>query len=90
MRDDSHLPGWPRALRLELAAAYVSLSPASFLAAVKRKDVPQPIALSAGRKAWLIEDLDAWLDAKAGRARNDGSPQAWMDAINGTGGPSVP
>lgn len=89
-RDSSSLPGWPRALHVDLAAAYVSLSPASFLASVKKNDAPQPISVSAGRKAWLIEDLDGWLDAKAGRERNEGTPQAWMDAVNGTGRSAVP
>ena len=66
MPDGARLPGWPRALREPLAAAYVGLSASTFRAAVA-PSVPS-VRLTTGRVAWLREDLDAWLDARAGRA----------------------
>ena len=65
MASDRPLPGWPRALAAPLAAAYVGLSET----ALRTLDgFPEPVRLSPGRVAWLREDLDAWLDARAGRA----------------------
>ncbi|HWX50528.1 MAG TPA: hypothetical protein VNZ61_20980 [Roseomonas sp.] len=66
MRDDDKLPGWPRGLTEPLAAAYVGLSVTTFRAAVQAARV-EPVWLTRGRKVWLREDLDRWLDAKAGR-----------------------
>lgn len=54
------LPGWPRALREDLAAAYCGLSPSAFQRAVAPK-VPA-IRPSPGCVAWLRDDLDAYLD----------------------------
>lgn len=56
------LPFTPRALRAEHAALYVGLSPTTFHQVVAPA-VP-PIRLTAGRVAWLREDLDRWLDAR--------------------------
>ena len=67
-RDDknwSHLPTWPRAMNVDLAAAYVALSVTSFRTYVV-PSVPS-IPLTPGRVGWLREDLDAWLDKQAGR-----------------------
>ena len=66
---DPRLPGWPRALREDLAAAYVGLSASTFRAAVAPA-VPA-VRLSPGRVAWLRDDLDRWLDS-----RRDGPRQA--------------
>ena len=65
-KDWSHLPGWPRAMNVELASAYVALSVTAFRAHVV-PSVPS-IPLTPGRVAWLREDLDAWLDKQAGRS----------------------
>ncbi|CAN7258903.1 hypothetical protein LJR130_001056 [Variovorax sp. LjRoot130] len=46
------------------AAAYLSLSVSLLDALVARGEAPKPRKLSAGRTAWLVDDLDAW-----GRAR---------------------
>lgn len=64
-RDGSKLPDWPRALKEVWAAAYVGLSASTFRQYVAPQ-VP-PIRVMAGRVAWLREDLDAWLDQRAGR-----------------------
>ncbi|NKE43421.1 hypothetical protein HB662_01430 [Roseomonas frigidaquae] len=68
MPDGTALPGWPRALREEWAAAYVGLSPSTFRQAV----VPavQAVRLTAGRVAWLREDLDAWLEGRRAPREN--------------------
>lgn len=65
MGDGGALPGWPRLLRAEKAAAYLDVSKGHFLAAI----APQlhEVRLSPHVVGWLREDLDAWLDARAGR-----------------------
>ncbi len=62
------LPFTPRALRAELAALYVGVSESWWLAAVKAGEAPAAIYLTPRLPVWLREDLDAWLDARAGRA----------------------
>jgi predicted DNA-binding transcriptional regulator AlpA len=59
------LPGWPRGLSVVLAAAYVGLSPSTIR---KLVDFPKPHALTTGRVVWLRDELDKWLDTKAGLA----------------------
>jgi predicted DNA-binding transcriptional regulator AlpA len=75
MQDASRLPDWPRALRLPLAAAYVGLSPATFQRAVATAVVA--IYLTPGTVVWLREDLDRWLDARAGRAPASPQDNPW-------------
>lgn len=72
MPDGSALPGWPRALKEAWAAAYVSLAPSTFRALVAPQ-IP-PIWVTDGRVAWLREDLDRWLDSRAGRMTVDPAP----------------
>lgn len=60
------LPFTPRAMRADLAALYVGLSPSTFRQVVA--PVVPAIRLTAGRVAWLREDLDAWLDRRKSRA----------------------
>lgn len=71
------LPGWPRALSEPLAASYVGLSASTFRAHVA-PDVP-PISLTGRRIAWLREDLDAWLDRRAGRGAASPGKNPWDD-----------
>jgi prophage regulatory protein len=42
------------------AAAFLALSESTLDALVARGDVPKPRKLSAGRTAWLVEDLEMW------------------------------
>lgn len=42
------------------AAAYLSISESMLDNLVARGEVPKPRKLSAGRSAWLVEDLTAW------------------------------
>lgn len=46
------------------AAAFLALSESTLDALVARGDAPKPRKLSAGRTAWLVDDLEIW-----GRAR---------------------
>jgi predicted DNA-binding transcriptional regulator AlpA len=76
--DGGALPGWPRALRADLAAAYVGLGETTFREVVAT-EVP-PVRLTEKRVAWLREDLDRWLDRRAGRgATPGGEPNPWDD-----------
>lgn len=59
------LPDWPRALRAPLAAAYVGVSVPAF-----REHIAPTLSVispTPGTRAWLREDLDAFLDGKVGR-----------------------
>jgi hypothetical protein len=65
MAKPRELPGWPPAMCEEWAAAYVGqLSVSAFRTEVKAGRIAAAVQLTAGRKAWLREDLDAYLDAK--------------------------
>jgi predicted DNA-binding transcriptional regulator AlpA len=81
------LPGWPRGLSTALAASYVGLSTTSWLRLVDDGEAPAPVWITEGRKVWLIEDLDRWLDSKAGREQAIASKSApalsseWMAAL---------
>jgi predicted DNA-binding transcriptional regulator AlpA len=65
-------------MHLELAASYVGLSVGSIANERKAGRFPEPVSLTRGRIVWLREDLDAWLDRKAGKA----APE---DAVAGDG-----
>ncbi len=71
----AHLPFWPRGLSEDLAAAYVGVSASTFRAYVI-PDV-QEVWVTPGRKVWLREDLDRWLD---GRKRPIDAPAGASDA----------
>ncbi len=75
--DRRTLPGWPRGLREELAAAYVGLSATLMRTERAAGRFPAPVPLTAGRQVWVRDDLDAWLDQKAGRAVL-GTAADWM------------
>ncbi len=42
------------------AAAFLALSVNTFDSLVARGDAPKPRKISAGRTAWLVEDLEEW------------------------------
>lgn len=42
------------------AAAFLALGESTFENLVARGDAPKPRKLSAGRTAWLVEDLENW------------------------------
>jgi predicted DNA-binding transcriptional regulator AlpA len=84
---DGVLPFTPRALREEWAALYCGMSPTLFRERVA-PEVP-PVRISPGRVAWLREDLDAWLDRRAGRAPASRGLGEVADAIRMEGGPQA-
>ena len=61
-RDTKPLPGWPRGLGEELAAAYIGLSVSSVRRLRAAGGFPRPVMLTPGRLVWLR-------DARAGTAR---------------------
>jgi predicted DNA-binding transcriptional regulator AlpA len=72
------LPGWPRGLREDFAASYVGLSVSTIRTLRGRGEFPSPVPLTKGRMVYLREDLDGWLDRRAGRgAKVD---EDWPDA----------
>ena len=58
---DRPLPGWPRAMRAPIAAAYCGISESTMRAL---PGFPPPVHLSGRIPVWYREDLDAWLDAR--------------------------
>lgn len=48
------------------AAAFLAISVSTLEALVARGEAPKPRKLSAGRTAWLVDELEAW-----GRGRPD-------------------
>ncbi len=61
----SDLPGWPRGMRQDWAAAYVGLSSTTFRIIARDDGIPV-VRITQKRIIYLREDLDAWLDRKAG------------------------
>ena len=66
-RRDIALPGWPRGLSEPLAAAYVGLSESQWRIEVNDGRAPQPQRITPGRKIWLKDDLDTYLDRLFGK-----------------------
>lgn len=93
------LPDWPRGMREPLAAEYVGLSFSTFRREWTESRAPGPVLLTRGRQVWLREDLDRWLDRKAGRLDDSSPPQPargedalaseWDAACGDIGGPPV-
>lgn len=65
MPDGSRFAFPPRLMRAAAAAHYLGMSESSFRATVAPE--LQKVEIG-GMVGWLREDLDAWLDARAGRA----------------------
>lgn len=61
--------GWPRAMPIATAAEYVGLSASTVRRLCGAGEFPKPVNITDARIAWLKEDLDAWLDMKAGKVR---------------------
>lgn len=54
----------PLYLNRQHAAEFLSISESMLEAMAARGDAPRPRQLSAGRVAWLVEDLIAWGKAR--------------------------
>ena len=63
-----------RASRIKDVIQKVSLSQSTIYAMIAKGCFPKPFELTAGRVAWLEEDIDAWLAEKAGRAPATNGP----------------
>lgn len=74
----STLPGWPRVLRRELAAAYCGISASTLDAAVSVGRIPRPFAIAGNVRGWLRDDLDRWLDEQRDAANLETNP--WDEA----------
>lgn len=68
---------WPRGLREDQAADYVALSVSTFRREVARGAAPPPVHVTAGRLAWVREDLDAYVDRLAAASERLG---AWRSS----------
>lgn len=79
---DATLPGWPRVLEDELAAAYVGLGVSTFRREVAAGRAPAAIHLTKGRVGWDRAALDRWVDQlAAGKSPSGGNP--WDAKIGG-------
>lgn len=76
----SQLPGWPRMLSLELAAAYCGVSPSHFEREVEAGEKP-PSTRSGTRKLWDRHILDEWLDRATFRVIADEKHKEQNDVI---------
>ncbi|MBN8901418.1 MAG: hypothetical protein J0H57_10335 [Rhodospirillales bacterium] len=68
-------------MKEEIAAEYVGLSVSTFRREWSEGRAPFPVLLTPGRQVWLRDDLDEWLDAKAGRTTKNGQSEEWDKAI---------
>ena len=80
----------------DVAANYAGISPGLMRKLMRDKENPFPdrVQLSPGRVVWLKEDIDAWLDRKAGRPEHRGAdrndPVAEVDDwLRGSGAPAL-
>ncbi len=64
------LPGWPRMLRREKAAAYCDLSVAAFEREVLAGRLPHPVMLG-GKEHWSRVAIDNALERLSGEAPDD-------------------
>ena len=91
---DRPLPGWPRGLSAPLAAAYIGLS-VSQLLVLESEGEFKATWLTKGRKVYLREQLDSFLDRKDGRGNAASDPADdvpdWQKALmaDGQGDASV-
>lgn len=56
-----------RAISIKEVIQKVSLGQSTIYAMIAKGKFPKPFELTPGRVAWVEEDIDAWLVAKAGR-----------------------
>ncbi|WP_296223186.1 helix-turn-helix transcriptional regulator [Ralstonia sp. UBA689] len=56
-----------KALNINQVADKVSLGKSTIYRMIAKGDFPQPFSLGGNRRAWLEEDINKWLAAKAGR-----------------------
>ncbi len=64
------IQAWPRSMMRDQACAYCS---------ARADELPPPSYGSGRTGRWLKDDLDMWLDRKAGRV-DEVSADAWIEA----------
>lgn len=74
---DRPLPGWPRGMPVDLAAAYIGVSATVLRREADAGRAPKPIRITEGRVIWLLDDLDAWLDRLGGRKHAAAVTNTW-------------
>lgn len=75
MPSDRPLPGWPRLLHRELAAAYCGVGVTHFLA-----HVPVPYVTIGAKKLWDRLAIDQWLDGVAVGGDLSSTAEKWLNA----------
>lgn len=74
---------WPRGMRAELAADYCGLSVSWLTEEARRGRFPASVRISPHRVIWLKDDLDRWLDEKAGRANAGAGDASGQTSVSG-------
>ena len=83
-QDLQGLPGWPRLLTLEMAAAYLSTSTTTFKAWVAEKRMPPPVDMPGRIPRWNRVAIDQQVDAlSALRRQNAVEDELIRRAVNG-------
>jgi predicted DNA-binding transcriptional regulator AlpA len=86
----------PRGLNLVEAARYIGIGASTLAREARAGRCPRPVGPTPQRRVWLRDDLDAWLDALAGKTNPAAEParispaDEWDVALGGTGGPAIP
>jgi predicted DNA-binding transcriptional regulator AlpA len=80
MPDPAASPWVPRCLRAPHAAAYVGVSESWWLAEVRAGRAPEPVRYGRAITVWLREDLDRWIDERAGRIAAMPAANPWHAA----------
>ena len=87
---NERMPNWLRGMKVEIAAAYIGLSISTFLSLVAGGRAPWPTWITPGRKIWLREDLDLWLDRMRGdKETAKVEPEAWLGRLDNEGPPAI-
>ena len=55
-----------RMINRKMTCDKTSFSPTQLERLVRAKQFPQPVQLSPKRKAWIEEEVDQWLESRAG------------------------
>lgn len=74
---------WPRGMRAEIAADYCGLSVSWLTEEARQGRFPAAVRISSHRVIWLKDDLDRWLDEKAGRPNADAGDASGQRSAGG-------
>ncbi|VVE34060.1 helix-turn-helix transcriptional regulator [Pandoraea commovens] len=68
-----------KALSVKQVAEKLSLGQSTIYRMVANGEFPEPFVIYGNRKAWMEEDVDAWLAKKAGRPPAQQPPVSQFD-----------